>query len=124
LTAACGYAQGLVMLEKDTNKVVLLTDKVSADDPLAPDTTIDYINDVAIASNGIIYFSDSTQGITPAKNAEGFWDTMQAYKLSLFNVRVAHPTPFPPRVCACCMALAATCSGLSWLALSDSRQHG
>ncbi len=74
------------MLEKDSRRVVLLTARVSADDPVAPGSTIDYINDVAIASNGIIYFTDSVDGIMPVKNAQGFWDTMAAFMLSLFNV--------------------------------------
>jgi hypothetical protein len=74
------------MLEKESGKVVLLTARVSADDRVAPGSSIDYINDVAVASNGIVYFTDSVRGITPAKNAEGFWDTMAAYTLSLFNV--------------------------------------
>ncbi len=75
------------MLEKDSKKVVLLTSRVSPDDPLDPDSTIDYINDVAVASDGIIYFTDSVQGIMPRRNAYGFWDTMEAYMLTLFQVR-------------------------------------
>lgn len=78
--------QGLVMLEKGTKKVVLLTSRVSPDDPWEPDTTIDYINDVTVASDGLIYFTDSVQGIMPRRNAQGFWDTMEAYMLTLFNV--------------------------------------
>ena len=78
--------QGLVMLEKDSKKVVLLTSRVSPDDPLDPDSTIDYINDVTVASNGIIYFTDSVQGIMPRRNYQGFWDTMEAYMLTLFQV--------------------------------------
>ncbi len=74
------------MLEKESGKVVLLTARVSADDPVAPGSSIDYINDVAVASNSIVYFTDSVRGITPAKNPGGFWDTMAAYTLSLFNV--------------------------------------
>ena len=79
--------QGLVMLEKGSNKVVLLTSRVSADDPLDPESPIDYANDVTVASNGIIYFTDSVQGIMPRRNWMGFWDTMEAYMLTLFQVR-------------------------------------
>ena len=74
------------MLEKDSKKVVLLTSRVSPDDPLDPDSTIDYINDVTVASNGLIYFTDSVQGIMPRRNYQGFWDTMEAYMLTLFQV--------------------------------------
>ena len=74
------------MLEKGSRKVVLLTSRVSPDDPLDPDSTIDYINDVTVASDGIIYFTDSVQGIMPRRNAQGFWDTMEAYLLTLFQV--------------------------------------
>ncbi|CAL5229353.1 g12664 [Coccomyxa viridis] len=81
----CNSGSGLVMLEKDSKKVVLLTSRVSADDPLDPDSTIDYINDVVAASDGIIYFTDSVQGIMPRRNAYGFWDTMEAYMLTLFQ---------------------------------------
>lgn len=89
--------QGLVMLEKDSGKVVLLTARVSANDPVAPSSAIDYANDVAVASNGIIYFTDSVAGIMPARNARGYWDTMAAFMLSLFNVS----TPFPCLTCQC-----------------------
>ena len=78
--------QGLVMLEKGSKKVVLLTSRVSSDDPIDPDSTIDYINDVTVASDGIIYFTDSVQGIMPRRNRQGFWDTMEAYLLTLFQV--------------------------------------
>ena len=78
--------QGLVMLEKGSKKVVLLTSRVSSDDPIDPDSTIDYINDVTVASDGIIYFTDSVQGIMPRRNRQGFWDTMEAYMLTLFQV--------------------------------------
>ena len=74
------------MLEKGSKKVVLLTSRVSPDDPLDPDSTIDYINDVTVASNGLIYFTDSVQGIMPRRNHQGFWDTMEAYMLTLFQV--------------------------------------
>ncbi|BDA50629.1 Adipocyte plasma membrane-associated protein [Coccomyxa sp. Obi] len=85
----CMAGAGLVMLEKDSGKVVLLTARVSSDDPVAPGSAIDYINDVAVASNGIVYFTDSVEGIMPVKNAYGFWDTMAAYTLSLFNGRAS-----------------------------------
>ena len=75
------------MLEKGSNKVVVLTSRVSADDPLDPESPIDYANDVTVASNGIIYFTDSVQGIMPRRNWMGFWDTMEAYMLTLFQVR-------------------------------------
>lgn len=86
------------MLEKGSGKVDILTARVSADDPVAPGSSIDYINDVAVASNGIIYFTDSVQGISPAKNSEGFWDTMAAYTLTLFNVCAKSPFHLHPRM--------------------------
>ena len=75
----------------ESGRVELLTARVSADDLLAPNSSIDYANDVAIAKSGIIYFTDSARGIIPVRNAEGFWDTMQAYMLTLYHVR----PPFP-----------------------------
>lgn len=85
--------QGLVMLERDSRKVVLLTSRVSSDDPLDPGSPIDYINDVAVASSGLIYFTDSVRGIMPRRNREGFWDTMEAYLLTLFQAGSTSPSP-------------------------------
>jgi sugar lactone lactonase YvrE len=79
--------QGLVRLDMDSGAVELLTSRVSADDPIDPGSAVDYANDVAVARSGIVYFTDSAAGISPVKNAAGFWDTMQAYMLVLFHVR-------------------------------------
>ena len=72
--------------------VELLASRVSLDDPIAPGSTIDYANDVAVARSGIVYFTDSVHGIAPVMNAAGFWDTMQAYLLTLFHVRSRGPS--------------------------------
>lgn len=70
-----------------SGRVEMLTARVSADDLLAPNSSIDYANDVAVAKSGLIYFTDSARGVIPVRNAEGFWDTMQAYMLTLYHVR-------------------------------------
>ena len=73
------------MLERDTGKNVLLateapTSKDGAD--LAP---IKYANDLVIASDGSIYFTDSCD-IPSAVNAGGFYDTMASFILAAFQV--------------------------------------
>ena len=96
--------------------VQLLSSRVSLDDPLAPGSVVEYANDVAIARSGIVYFTDSAEGISPVRNAAGFWDTMQAYLLTLFNVRgtalepasACHPTLVRPSIVLCVMLCAAS----------------
>ena len=75
------------MLEKDSNRLVLLaTEAPNGSGQLTP---IRYANDLAVTKDGIIYFTDSTS-ISPAINAQGFYDTMASFILSFFQVR--HPT--------------------------------
>ena len=54
------WTQGLYKVEMDTQKVVLLTSVVSSDSPLDPGTVINYAEDLDIAANGTIYFTDGT----------------------------------------------------------------
>ena len=100
----------------------LLTARVSADDLLAPGSPIDYANDVAVAKSGLIYFTDSTRGVIPVRNAEGFWDTMQAYMLTLYHVRALPTTAcygVSPELEGCksnlfCLHAHCLCMQMSW----------
>lgn len=51
--------QGILMLEKDSNRVVILTNRVSKSSPIDPDTPIIYANDLDVAKDGTIYFTTS-----------------------------------------------------------------
>jgi sugar lactone lactonase YvrE len=51
--------QGILMLEKDTNRVVILTNRVSKSSPIDPDSPIIYANDLDVAKDGNIYFTTS-----------------------------------------------------------------
>jgi len=56
---ACLVPQGLIMYNATSKEVVLLTHRVSSTSPLQPDTPITYANDLDIAKDGTIYFTDS-----------------------------------------------------------------
>jgi sugar lactone lactonase YvrE len=55
----CDALKGILMLEKDTNRVVMLTNRVSKSSPIDPDTPILYANDLDVAKDGTIYFTTS-----------------------------------------------------------------
>ena len=81
--------QGLVKVELASKTVTLLTSRVDGADARAPGTTIDYANDPDIAPGGKVYFSDSAHGVFPVRNRFGYFDTMQAYMLTMFQARRA-----------------------------------
>jgi sugar lactone lactonase YvrE len=51
--------QGLIMYNITSKQVELLSHRVSRSSPMQPDTPITYANDLDIASDGTIYFTDS-----------------------------------------------------------------
>eukprot|EP00879_Flechtneria_rotunda_P027006 GHRR01028863.1.p1 GENE.GHRR01028863.1~~GHRR01028863.1.p1 ORF type:complete len:391 (+),score=61.95 GHRR01028863.1:43-1215(+) len=93
----CDALKGLLMLEKDTHVVVLLTSRTSKSSPLEPDAPIIYANDLDVASDGNIYFTTSVD-IILHRNAQhdtrfthvpslegraGFWDTVKGWGLGM-----------------------------------------
>lgn len=74
-------------LELASKALTLLTSRVDDADARAPGTSIDYANDPDIAPDGKVYFSDSAHGVFPVSNRFGFYDTMQAYMLTMFQAR-------------------------------------
>lgn len=84
-----GARQGLVKVELGSKTLTVLTSRVDDADVHAPGTTIDYANDPDIAPDGKVYFSDSAHGVWPVRNRFGFFDTMQAYMLTMFQARRA-----------------------------------
>jgi sugar lactone lactonase YvrE len=76
-----------VKLELPSRRVVLLTSRVDDADELQPGTDIHYANDLDIAPDGSVYFTDSAHGVWPVRSRLGFWDTMQAYLLATFQAR-------------------------------------
>ena len=79
------FLQGLVMLERETGKVVILTSQVSDDSPKAPGSVINYANDVDIAKDGTVYFTTSVD-IPVVPNVLGFWDTFAVFSLTMLQV--------------------------------------
>lgn len=75
----CHPPVGLVKLDTKTKAVTLLTSSVTGV-PLSQGGRINYANDLDIASDGTIYFTDSTV-IPPALTKEGFYDTLWSYVL-------------------------------------------
>ena len=62
--------QGLVMLEGGPNgRLVYLANRVSLSSPLDPGSQITYADDLDIAADGTIYFTDA-QNITTAPNRQ------------------------------------------------------
>ncbi|KAK9832113.1 hypothetical protein WJX81_008412 [Elliptochloris bilobata] len=82
---ACMAGSGLVKVELASRIVTLLTSRVDDADASAPGSDIHYANDLDIAPDGKVYFSDSAHGVWPVRNRYGFYDTMQAYVLTLFQ---------------------------------------
>ena len=70
--------QGLQKLDMESLEITLLATEAPTDAPEGQRRPIRYANDLAIASDGSIYFTDSAD-IGPALNAAGFYDTMIGY---------------------------------------------
>jgi hypothetical protein len=79
--------QGLVKYDYSSSVITLLASHVSDSSPIDPGSEITYANDLAIASDGKIYFT-SCSDIAPAPNKEGFYDTFKAWTLGMAQVRV------------------------------------
>lgn len=88
------------MLEAGTNRVVILSNRVSPTSPLEPNTPLTYTNDLDIASDGTIYFTDSVD-VNPHRNAQhsnsvhhiisikglpGYYDTVKGWALGMLQV--------------------------------------
>lgn len=63
----------------------ILTNRVSPNSPQDPDSEITYANDLAIASDGRIYFT-SCSDIVPMRNKAGYYDTFKAWMLGMAQV--------------------------------------
>mmetsp|Transcript_1980 Transcript_1980/g.5885 ORF Transcript_1980/g.5885 Transcript_1980/m.5885 type:complete len:398 (+) Transcript_1980:214-1407(+) len=77
---------GLVMVEKDTNRVVVLTSKVDGGDPQKHRSArINYPDDLVIhPETGDIYFSDSAD-VAASVGKDGYYDLMWAFKMVFFQ---------------------------------------
>jgi hypothetical protein len=89
------------MLEAGTNRVVILANRVSASSALYPNEPLAYTNDLDIAPDGTIYFTDSVD-VNPHRNAQhnnnvthivsilgkpGYYDTVKGWALGMLQVR-------------------------------------
>lgn len=79
--------QGLVKYEYSSGQVSILASWVSPTSSLDPGSEITYANDLAIASDGKVYFTSCTD-IVPAVNKAGYYDTFRAWMLGLAQVSV------------------------------------
>lgn len=67
--------------------MAILATHVSVSSPIDPGSPITYANDLAIASDGKIYFTSCTD-IIPAINKAGYYDTFRAWMLGLAQVSI------------------------------------
>lgn len=75
----CDSLKGLTRIDLNSLDLSILSNRVSIDSPIDPDSPINYANDLDIDSDtGDVYFTDSTP-ISPALNRDGYYDTMQSY---------------------------------------------
>ncbi|KAG2486526.1 hypothetical protein HYH03_014827 [Edaphochlamys debaryana] len=84
----CDSLKGLIMREAGTGRLVVLTSRVSPDDPTAPGSPLAYTNDLDIArgEGGAIYFSDSQAvpvGLSPDQGP--FYDTFRGFMQGLYT---------------------------------------
>ncbi|KAF8055598.1 SYP52 [Scenedesmus sp. PABB004] len=95
----CDSLKGLVMLEAGSGRVVLLTSRVSKSSPSGAGSLLNYVNDLDIAPDGTVYFTDSVD-IHPHRNAQpvndvthiisiqgdpGFYDTAKSWALGMLQ---------------------------------------
>lgn len=92
--------QGLQLVEKDTYRVILLASHAPSSNASAKPVAIRYANDLDIASDGTVFFTDS-QALGPVLNPDGFYDTLVACILGL--LQVGHSKVQPT---ACCTIIA------------------
>ena len=72
-------------MEKGSGKIVLLSSRGPKSTTSHVAATVLYPDDLAIASDGGVYFSDSTD-IPPTYSPKGFYDVMESFMLSLVQV--------------------------------------
>lgn len=80
----CDSLKGLTKYDLESGKLSILANAVSRASQIDPGSPISYANDLDIASDGTVYFTDST-AIPVALNREGFYDTMKTYLLSFLQ---------------------------------------
>jgi hypothetical protein len=83
--AAATVPQGLVQYDSDIDEVSVLTNRVSITSAFDPDSEVTYANDLAIASDGRVFFT-SCSDIVPTRSPEGYYDTFKAWMLGLAQV--------------------------------------
>eukprot|EP00775_Hariotina_reticulata_P007690 gene7690-7890_t len=74
--------EGLIKYDYSNGQVTVLANRVGSSSALDPGSEITYANDLAIASDGKVYFT-SCSNIVPSKNSQGFYDTFRAWSLDL-----------------------------------------
>ena len=75
----------MIKYDYRSGDISILATHVSDTSSLDPGSEITYANDLAIASDGMIYFTSCTD-IVPPLNQLGFYDTYRAWFLGLMQV--------------------------------------
>jgi hypothetical protein len=78
------------MYKPASRRLLVLANRASPDSPLQPGSPINYANDLDMAPDGKVYFSDCS-AIPPALNRGGWYDTMRSFMLTLWQVWTGAP---------------------------------
>lgn len=80
----CDSSKGLIKVEVKTKRMEILSTLVSETSSKEPGTPVVYANDLDIAKDGVVYFSDST--IIPVVMGSGGWfDSLRTYILTVLH---------------------------------------
>ncbi|GMH38773.1 hypothetical protein BSKO_06657 [Bryopsis sp. KO-2023] len=82
----CDSVKGLLKVEVSSGRIEILANRVSDNSPKDPRTTITYANDLDIARDGTIYFTDSSK-VPVALGYGGWYDTLESFMLTVFEGR-------------------------------------
>lgn len=80
----CDCLKGLLMIEKGSRKTVLLATSVSNDSALDPGSRLHFLDDLDIADDGTIYFTDSTD-LSVSMAEDLHYNTMRSYLFDLLR---------------------------------------
>jgi sugar lactone lactonase YvrE len=82
----CDVGKGLIKVDKNTKAITVLAGRVSPDSAKGPGSDIRFIDDLDIASDGTVYFSDMTF-TAPVRDANGHFNVLQAHAANMLQGR-------------------------------------
>mmetsp|Transcript_54424 Transcript_54424/g.158136 ORF Transcript_54424/g.158136 Transcript_54424/m.158136 type:complete len:397 (-) Transcript_54424:294-1484(-) len=74
----CDSLKGLLRVDLELGTIQVLANRITA-----TGQPLNYVNDLDVADDGMVYFTSSTAGIV-SRNKDGFYDTMRSYMYNLF----------------------------------------